>query len=168
MNKKTIVWYNLINEAESVVLECPVYEVPQNEPPKATKSRKSMRSRDIFGYLKIEYEDDSFSDLLEEYMRSKKLTSRDIYKRSYIDRKLLNKILNNPDYHPSKRTTFNLCIALQLTFDEACAFIKKANYTFSKNSKYDLIYAYVLEKEVYDIDEINELLNYFGFPCIGD
>lgn len=169
-SRNYFIWYNLKNEAESVIFDGynpPLKpEIEDDSPVKKNKSKFGIR--DIFGYLKNEYENDSFSDALIEYMRVKNLTSKDIYERSYIDRKLLNKIINNPEYHPSKKTTFNLCIALRLSYEESCEFLKKANYTFSKNSKYDLIYAYALKSREYSIDEINMVLNYFGFPCIGE
>lgn len=174
MDRNYFIWYNLKNEAESVIFERYRSDEPKKvaEPDPARKPKKENKRhfglRNIFGYLNTEYEKDSFSDLLVNYMRDKNLTSRDIYERSYVDRKLLNKIINNPEYHPSKRTTFNLCIALRLSYEESCEFLNKVNYTFSRNNRYDLIYAYALQSREYNIDEINEVLNYFGFPCIGE
>lgn len=101
-------------------------------------------------------------------MRERNLTSRDIYTRSFIDRKLLHKILNNEEYHPAKRTAFALCIALRLTYFESEEFIMKANYSFSNSKRYDLIFAYALQNQIYEMDTINEFLSYYHLPCFGE
>ena len=103
-------------------------------------------------YLENEYVPVTFSDMLMQYMRDKQLGSKEIYQRCYVDRKLLHKILNNPEYHPSKKTAFALCVALRLTFMESVEFIAAANYTL----------------RIYDLDTINEFLFAFQFPCMGE
>ena len=42
----------------------------------------------------------------------------EVYKRANIDRRLFNKIHNNRDYIPRKRTVLALAIALELTMEE--------------------------------------------------
>ena len=63
---------------------------------------------------------------------------------------------------------FALCVALRLTYMESVEFIAAANYTFSNRHRYDLIFKYVLENRIYDLDTSDEFLFAFQFPCMGE
>ncbi len=91
-----------------------------------------------------------------------------IYQRSFIDRKLISKILSSEDYHPSKQTVFALCIALRLNLEESREFLSLAGYTFSHHKKYDLIIEFLLDNQIYNIDAVNEILFHFTEPCFGE
>ena len=56
----------------------------------------------------------TFSSVVLYYMKTKHLSTKDLYERAYIDRRLFHKIIKNRRYHPSKNTVFALCIALEL------------------------------------------------------
>ena len=113
-------------------------------------------------------ESDTFSSRVLYYLNSRKLTTKDLYERAYVDRRLFHKIAQNPDYHPSKKTVFALCIAFRLSYQESQNLLALASYAFAPNSRGDMIYRYCFIKRIYDIDAINNVLYQFGCPCVGE
>ena len=86
----------------------------------------------------------------------------DIYKKGNIDRRLFSKIRNR-DYIPAKKTVIALCLALALNRMDADVLLQSAGYSLSKSDDYDLAIAFCIEKGIYDIFDINEILYHFGF-----
>lgn len=110
----------------------------------------------------------TFASVVKYHLKNKNLTSKDIYERAYIDRRLLHKILTSPSYHPSKKTVLALCIALRLNYYESIELLGLASYSFVANSREDIIYSYFVSKEIYDLNLINNILYQYDCPCIGD
>jgi len=110
----------------------------------------------------------TFSSMVLYYMRTKRLSTKDLYERAYIDRRLFHKIIKNRKYHPSKKTVFALCLAFELDYLESTELMGLASYSFASNSRADMIFRYFLIKRIYDIDMINSVLYQFKCPCIGD
>ena len=110
----------------------------------------------------------TFSSMVIYYMRIKRLCTKDLYERAFIDRRLFHKIIKNKKYHPLKKTVFALCIAFELNYAESLELLGLASYSFASNSRTDMILAYFLSKRIYDIDLINSVLYKFNCPCIGD
>ena len=132
--------------------------------------KKSIRKTK---YEMDEFLDENFVDAgcankLSQYMNEKGITTAMIYERCYVDRRLISKFLNSPNYHPSKNTMLALCIGLQLTLEEGEEFLLLAGYSFSNTSKYDLIFKFMLQNEIYDLDFVNDRLHDYGFPCLGE
>ena len=113
-------------------------------------------------------ENDTFSSLVLYYLRRNRLSTKDLYDRAYIDRRLFHKIVRNQRYHPSKKTVLALCIAFELNYLESLDLLGLASYSFASNSRSDTIYKYFISKRIYDIDIINSVLYHFDCPCIGD
>lgn len=86
----------------------------------------------------------------------------DVYKKGNIDRRLFSKIRNR-DYIPAKKTVIALCLALGLDRADADRLLQSAGYSLSKSDDYDLAIAFCIEKRIYDIFDINEILYHFGF-----
>jgi len=53
---------------------------------------------------------------------------------------------------------------LQLSIDEAKDLLNSAGFAFSRSSKTDIIVAYFLQNKIYDMFEINEILDAYGQP----
>ena len=78
---------------------------------------------------------------------------------------LFSKIKNNPDYHPDKSTALRLCVGALLNLDEAKDLLGRAGYALSPCDKRDIIFSYFIEREIYDVTEIDITLEEFGLPC---
>lgn len=87
----------------------------------------------------------------------------DIYKKALIDRRLFSKIRSNKKYMPSKRTVIALCLALELSREDADRLLSSAGYSLSRADDFDLVIAFCIEKKIFDFFDINEALVHFGF-----
>lgn len=103
----------------------------------------------------------SFSEKLLDFIDTKGFKDTEVYKRAGIDRKLFSKIRSNPTYQPKKKTAFLLCLSLELSLDEARSLLGCAGYSFSSSHTLDLIIQYCLEKKIYNIYEINYVLDHY-------
>ncbi len=87
----------------------------------------------------------------------------DVYKKALIDRRLFSKIRSNKKYIPSKRTVIALCLALNLSREDADRLLSSAGYSLSRADDFDLVIAFCIEKKIFDFFDINEALVHFGF-----
>lgn len=110
--------------------------------------------------------DKPFSELLFDLIDLKGLSDVEVYKRANMDRKHFSKIRNKA-YIPGKKTVMALAIALGLNLDESMEFLKRAGYTFSHASKFDVIMEYFISNRIYDIYKINEVLFEYDQPLLG-
>ena len=100
----------------------------------------------------------SFVDLLLFYMRDKDLASPTVYKRALMDRKLFSKLVSDRGYKPSKKMVCRLALALHLDPKESKTFIKRAGYILTSGSTFDLTMRYCIENKIYDIYQVEALL----------
>ena len=100
----------------------------------------------------------TFSEFLCFFISRKHFEGSDVYKAAQVDRRLFSKIISNKHYTPTKDTVIRFIIALKLDMDDAYVLMESAGYTFSRSILRDVVIEYYIEKEKYDIDEINEVL----------
>lgn len=103
-----------------------------------------------------------FNVVLFGFIDKKGAKDSDIYKRAGLDRRHFSKIRSNPDYRPGKNTVIALAVALELDKKGANELLNSAGYSLSDNDTFDLVIQFFLEKKKYDIDDINDALDYFS------
>ena len=113
----------------------------------------------INDYINNNNDENNFQTLLFKYIDDRKLKDSDVYNKVHIDRRLFSKIRSDKDYHPSKETVILLGIALELSEKELDDLLDSASYSLPKNNKYDLIIRFCFINKIFNISDINDLLD---------
>lgn len=121
------------------------------------------------GFLKrlLNRLDESFSVTLLRMIDERGLKDSDVYKRANMSRQHFSKIRNAPDYRPKKQTVLALAIALELSLDDTRLLLERAGFALSHADKRDVIVEYFINRNSYDIYEINLALYAFDQPLLG-
>ena len=131
-----------------------------------SKESSCLEDGDIEQYINDNKDDKLFQTLLFRYIDRTKLKDSDIYNRVNMDRRLFSK-LRNLEYHPSKETIILLGLALELNIDELEDFLKSASYSLPTNNEYDLIIRFCFINKIYDVIEVNDMLDDYGFKTLN-
>lgn len=111
--------------------------------------------------------DESFAEMLIRKIDERQITDAECYKRANVDRRLFNKIKNNPFYKPSKQTVLAFAIALKLSLEETKNMLMKAGFALSHSSKADIVVEYCIMTGNYNIIEINQVLFKLDLQLLG-
>ncbi|MBP5185174.1 MAG: RNase III inhibitor, partial [Lachnospiraceae bacterium] len=84
------------------------------------------------------------------------------------DRKAFSKLKCGTTKNPSKSTALALAVALELDLDDTKDLLARAGFALSPCSKQDVIVRYFIEREAYDIYEINIALFEHGEKLLGN
>ncbi len=132
-----------------------------------TKIKKSMSStmsvnRNIDNLM--DQLEETFSQRLLRMIDERGMTDSEAYTKAYVDRRHFSKIRKDVNYVPNKKTVLAFTIALELSLDEAKDLLASAGFALSRSSKTDIIVAYFLQNKIYDMFEINDVLDAYGQP----
>jgi len=111
--------------------------------------------------------DKTFMELVFSFADAKGLTDVEVQKKANLDRKAFSKLKCGTTKNPSKSTALALAVALELNLDDTKDLLSRAGLALSPCSKQDVIVQYFIEKEAYDIYEINVALFEHGEPLLG-
>ena len=115
---------------------------------------------------RLRHRSDTFSEYLMFLIQEKNMENTEVYKRAIVSKKIFSKIKNNVDYHPQKLTALCLCVGAMLNLDESRDLLARAGYALSPCDKTDIIFSYFIENEIYDMIELDIMLEEHGLPCI--
>lgn len=111
--------------------------------------------------------DKTFMELVFSFADAKGLTDVEVQKKANLDRKAFSKLKCGTTKNPSKSTALALAVALELDLDDTKDLLSRARLALSPCSKQDVIVQYFIEKEAYDIYEINVALFEHGEQLLG-
>ena len=111
--------------------------------------------------------EETFSQRLLRMIDERDMTDSEAYTKAYVDRRHFSKIRKDVNYVPNKKTVLAFTIALELSLDEAKDLLASAGFALSRSSKTDIIVAYFLQNKIYDMFEINDVLDAYGQPVFG-
>ena len=109
----------------------------------------------------------TFVEKVNALIRQKNLRESTVYKAAQIDRRLFSKVMSDMNYKPSKDTALAIAYALELTIDQASDLLKRAGYSFSHSNKRDIVMEYFFREKVYNLEDINMVLDSLGLKTIG-
>ena len=126
----------------------------------------NVKSESLHEYIKTM--DKSFAYKLFDLIDKRGMTDVECYKKANVDKKTFSKIKCNPNtYKPSKQTAIAFAIALRLNLEETQDLLASAGLTLSQSFVFDKIIRYFIQKEIYDVFEINEALFEFDQMLLG-
>ena len=137
---------------------------PRKKPKPLAKAEKAV-DPDLESMLR--QLDEGFSRTLLKLIDERGMTDVQCYKKANIDRKLFSKIRSAPAYKPSKTTAIALALALELSLPETQALLGRAGYTLSHSFLFDIIVEACIQKGVFNVLDVNELLFSYDQPLLG-
>ena len=123
---------------------------------------KRCKSSKIDDFINESISDNKFQAMLFDLIDKRDLKDSDVYSKVHIDSRLFSKIRSDRDYHPSKETVILLGLALELNEDEFIDLLNSASYSLPKNNVYDLIIRFCFIEGIYNLNEVNELLDNYN------
>lgn len=165
------------HEAESQLLKscaikgdsiAPVHGIAVNGPELSKKAnRRKISPIDVDAFITQSNTNLNFQNTLQQLIADRKLENAAVYTKALIDRKFFSKIISNKDYVPKKMTVMALGLALELNLEEYENFLASAGYAFMPSSKFDLIIKYCVMNEIYNLVEVDMILDSHGECCFA-
>lgn len=146
------------------------YEVQEKlyeEDKTGTKSKAVITPIDLDSFIRDAKEPLNFQNTLQQLIAERKLENATVYKKACIDKKFFSKIISNKDYVPKKHVVMALGLALELPLTDYEHFLASAGYAFMPSSKFDLIVKYCVMKQIYNLVEVDIILDSHGLECFA-
>lgn len=123
---------------------------------------RKCKSSKIDDFINESQTDNKFQKMLFNLIDERDLKDSDVYNKVHIDRRLFSKIRSDMNYHPSKETVILLGLALELSEQEMEELLNSAAYSLPKNNVYDLIIRFCFIEGIYELSEVNNLLDSYN------
>lgn len=115
----------------------------------------------------IKEKEAGFTETLLSLIKKSGKKNSFIYKKANLSKQHFSKIINDPEYRPTKATALALAIALELDLYGTRDLIGRAGYALTNSSTFDLIVRYFIEQKQYNVIEINIALYEFDQTLLG-
>ena len=123
---------------------------------------RKCKANKIDDFINGSISGNKFQSMLFNLIDKRNLKDSDVYNKVHIDRRLFSKIRSDCNYHPSKETVILLGLALELNEDEFIDLLDSASYSLPKNNVYDLIIRFCFIEGIYNVNDVNELLDSYN------
>ena len=109
----------------------------------------------------------TFHEQLLDHLRASGKTDPEIYKAAGVSRQVFSKIISSPNMIPKKDTIVALAMGLELPYGAALQLVEAGGFTLSRSLKKDMIIRSYFQQGNYDVRQLNEELNEYGYPLLG-
>jgi len=99
-----------------------------------------------------------FSDLCILFLQKSGKDETAVCDRAHLEKGYFSNIRNSDSFLPSKSEAIALCLAMRLNIQEARVLLRAAGHGLSNSEKADLTVRYFIENDLYNIDELNYVL----------
>lgn len=140
-----------------------IYEDYMPAPCVSAPAGKASLSLDDF----MSRKEAGFTETLLSLIKESGQKNSVIYKKANLTKQHFSKIINDPNYKPTKATAIALALALELDLDGTRDLIGRAGYALTNSSTFDLIIRYFIENKQYNVIEINITLYEFDQTLLG-
>lgn len=130
-------------------------------------AEKEITPIDVDAFIRSSKDKLNFQNTLMQLIADRKVDNSVIYKKACIDKKFFSKIISNKDYVPKKHTVMALGLALELSLEEYESFLASAGYAFMPSSKFDLIIKYCVMNHIYNLINVDVILDDHGEECFA-
>ena len=130
--------------------------------PRIRRRLSNYQTSKVDDYINESNKESHFQELLFKYIDDKNLKDSDVYNKVHIDRRLFSKIRSDINYHPSKETVILLGLSLKLNEKEIDKLLNSASYSLPKNNIYDLIIRFCFSEGIYELKDVNDLLETYN------
>lgn len=129
------------------------------------KSKNEVKYKSIFETkFKVS---EPYYEYLQKLISEKDLKDSEVYKKANIDRRHWNKIINGKNKSIEKQTAVAIAIGLGLNIDETRKWCEKVGYSFIEGNTFDDIIMRCIQENIYDVNDINQALNFNNLPQLG-
>lgn len=115
----------------------------------------------------LQKKDAGFVETLLALIRKSGQKNSAIYKKANISKQHFSKLINHPNPTITKPVAVAFAMALELDLIQTQELIKRAGYTLTNSSVFDLIIQYHIENKIYNVVEINIVLYEFDQVLLG-
>lgn len=109
----------------------------------------------------------TFADILVQHVHNRHDGNAPaVYTAAWLDRRTWSAIISNPQRPIAKRTAVQFALALRLTRVEADELLLAAGYALSPAIAEDIVFAFCIDSEIFDLFKVNALLYENGLKII--
>lgn len=132
-------------------------------PPPCPSETPCIEDLDLY----LKKKDAGFVETLLELIKKSGQKNATIYKKANISKQHFSKLINTPNATITKPVAVAFALALELDLVQTQDLIKRAGYTLTNSSIFDLIIQYHIENKIYNVVEINIVLYEFDQSLLG-
>lgn len=101
---------------------------------------------------------ESYSEIVLAYYKDLGKEASSLFEKGILEKDYFTKLEKALSYVPSKGEAVILCFAFKLSLEASRALLKSAGYALTNSEKSDLIIRFFLEKNNYNVHDLNYVL----------
>lgn len=104
---------------------------------------------------------------IKKLMKAKNIDKNTLTLKANRDKTYLDRLFEEPTFIPTKNMLLSLGVAFELSTKDIANLLAKQGYGFGKNSMYELVVQYYVDKKIFDVMQINDCLFFHGLETLS-